>query len=272
MEEPVAALLYNQSFMNNVLETKQEGRVLRVWLNRAERRNLLTTQLCRDLVQALDAAEKDGSIGAVLLTGRGDSFCAGMDFSELISGDVEKVSRLQENLFTIGARLTKPLIAAVQGPALGGGTGVVANCHVVIASEDATFGLTGVRMGLWPFVFFHAVAAAVGERRTLALTITGEVLDAAEALRIGLVHQVVPTNEVEARALDLAQTVANYSSNTLRSGLGFVHALQGQPWRTAASAGRLLRNEFFNSEEFQASIKSLSEPAVRVQGAEKAAG
>jgi enoyl-CoA hydratase/carnithine racemase len=241
--------------MYGVLETKQEGRVLRVWLNCAGRRNLLTTQLCRELVQTLDGAEKDGSIGSVLLAGRGDSFCAGMDFSELASGDVEKVSRLQETLFTVGARLTKPLIAAVQGLALGGGTGVVANCHVVIAAEDATFGLTGIRMGLWPFVFFHAVSAAVGERRALALSITGEHLDAAEALRIGLVHQVVRIEELEPCAIELAQNVSNYSSNTLRSGLGFVHSLQGQPWKAAASAGRLLRDEFFKSAEFQANLK-----------------
>jgi enoyl-CoA hydratase/carnithine racemase len=242
--------------MNGVLETKQEGRVLRLWLNRAERRNLLTTQLCRELVQALDGAEKDVSIGSVLLAGRGDAFCAGMDFSELASGDLEKVSRLQETLFTVGARLTKPLIAAVQGPALGGGIGVVANCHVVIAAEDATFGLTGIRMGLWPFVFFHAVSAAVGERRALALTITGETFDAPEALRIGLVQRIVPIEELEPRTVELAQTVANYSANTLRSGLGFVHELQGQPWRAAASAGRLLRDEFFKSAEFQANIRA----------------
>lgn len=242
--------------MNGVLETKQEGRVLRVWLNRAEGRNLLTTQLCRELVQALDGAEKDGSVGSVLLAGRGACFCAGMDFSDFAGGDVEKVSRLQETLFTVGSRFTKPLIAAVRGPALGGGTGVVANCHVVIAAEDATFGLTGIRMGLWPFVFYHAVVAAVGERRALALTITGEILDAAEALRIGLVHRVVAAGEVEPCALELAQTVANYSSNTLRSGLGFVHALQGQPWKAAASAGRLLRDEFFKSAEFQANLKA----------------
>jgi enoyl-CoA hydratase/carnithine racemase len=133
---------------------------------------------------------------------------------------------------------------------------VVANCHVVIAAEDATFGLTGIRMGLWPFVFYHAVVAAVGERLALALTITGEILDAVEALRIGLVHRVVAAGDVEPCALELAQTVANYSSNTLRSGLGFVHALQGQPWKAAASAGRLLRDEFFKSAEFQANLKA----------------
>jgi enoyl-CoA hydratase/carnithine racemase len=243
--------------MNDIIETKKEDRVLRVWLNRAAHRNLLTAELCRELVQTLDGAEKDTSIGSVLLAARGDSFCAGMDLSELATGDIERVSRLQESLFTVGARHAKPLIGAVQGEALGGGTGVVANCHFVVASVNATFGVTGIRMGLWPFVFFHAVSAAVGERRALALTITGEVLDAAEALRIGLVHEVVRIEEVEPRALKLAHTVASYSPSTLRSGLAFVQGVQGQPWKTAASAGRLLRNEFFRSDEFQATLKAL---------------
>jgi enoyl-CoA hydratase/carnithine racemase len=240
--------------MNEILETKQEGRVLRVWLNRPDQHNLLSTELCRELVLAFDRAEKDPSVGSVLLAGRGDSFCAGMDLTELATGDVEKVSSVQETLFTMGARLTKPLIGAVRGAALGGGTGMVANCHVVIASENATFGLTGVRLGLWPFVFFHAISAAVGERRTLAFTITGEVFNAAEALRIGLVHRVVPIEEVEQHGLEVARTVANYSSNALHSGLGFVHAVQGQTWQAAASVGRLVRDEFLNSREFQADL------------------
>jgi enoyl-CoA hydratase/carnithine racemase len=240
--------------MNGILETRQEGRVLRVWLNRPDRRNSLSAELCRELVQVLDGAEKDANVGSILLAGRGDSFCAGMDLSELATPDVERVSRVQETLFTIGARLRKPLIGAVQGAAHGGGMGVVANCHVVIASEDATFGITGIRLGLWPFVIFHAVSAAVGERRALALTITGELFNAAEALRTGLVHQVVPIEEVEPRALELAKTVANYSSNALRSGIGFVQGVQGQPWKSAASVGRLVRDEFLKSTEFQASL------------------
>jgi enoyl-CoA hydratase/carnithine racemase len=240
--------------MSDILETKQEGRVLRVWLNRPDQRNSLSTDLSRELVLAFDRAEKDASVGSILLAGRGDSFCAGMDLHELATSDVEKVSGVQETLFTIGARLTKPLIGAVRGAALGGGTGIVANCHVVIASENATFGLTGIRLGLWPFVFFHAVSAAVGERQTLAFTITGEVFNAAEALRIGLVHRVVPIEEVERCGLEVAQTVASFSSNALHSGLGFVHGVQGQTWKAAASVGRLVRDEFLRSREFQANL------------------
>jgi enoyl-CoA hydratase/carnithine racemase len=240
--------------MTNIVETKQEGRVLRVWLNRPDHRNLLTTELCGELILAFERAQKDGSVGSVLLASRGDSFCAGMDFSELAIGDVERISSIQERLFTVGTRLTKPLIGAVQGVALGGGTGLVANCHLAISSENATFGLTGIRYGLWPFVIFHPISAAVGQRLALALTITGEVFSAAEALRIGLVHQVVPIGEIEQRALEVAQTVANYSSNAMRSGLAFVYQVQGQTWNAAAGAGSLVRDHFLQSAEFQADL------------------
>lgn len=240
--------------MTSVIETKHEGRVLRVCLNRPAQRNSLTMNLCKDLVQTFDRAQKDPAVGSVLLTGMGDSFCAGMEINEVARGDVASVSRVQETLFTIGTRLTKPLIGAVQGVALGSGMGLVANCHLAIAAENASFGLTGIRFGLWPFVIFPSVSAAVGQRRALALTMTGEVINAAEALRIGLVHQVVPVGEVEQRALDVAQTVANYSLNAMHSGLGFAHEIQGQPWKAAACIGSRVREQYLKSTEFQADL------------------
>src|SRR5665213_4033129 len=121
---------YNEVLMTDIVETKQEGRVLRVCLNRPDQRNALTMKLCKELVQAFDRAERDHSVGSVLLTGMGDSFCAGMEINEAAIGDVASVSRVQETLFTVGARLRKPLIGAVQGTAMGSGMGLAANCHV----------------------------------------------------------------------------------------------------------------------------------------------
>jgi enoyl-CoA hydratase/carnithine racemase len=195
-------------------------------------------------------------VRSVLLAGRGESFCGGMDLGEFETGDVEQMSRIQETLFTAGARLTKPLISAVQGAAMGSGLGVVANCHVVIASENATFGITGIRAGLWPFVIFHAISAAVGERRAIALSITGDILSAFEALQIGLVHRVVPLGELEPCALEVSHTVANYSSHAMRSGLAFVRDVQGQTWKSAASHGRLVRDHFLKSPEFQEDLRA----------------
>ena len=240
--------------MSDTLETKQEDRVLRIWLNRPANRNVLSFELCQQLIREFERADRDNSVGSILLAGRGDSFCAGMDLKELANGNVERISSLQEALFTIGARLAKPVIGAVQGVALASGTGLVANCHVVIAADNATFGLPGIRMGLWPFVLFPAISAAVGERRATALSITGEVFNAAVALQIGLIHQVVSIDELEPRAVEVAHTVANYNSIALRAGLGFVHGARGQTWKAAAGTARLLRDEFLEGGNFQETL------------------
>src|ERR1700720_4759563 len=150
--------------MSATLQTVSDGRLLRLALNRPDKRNALNLELCRALVEALEAANGDPGVGAILLTGNGKSFCAGMDLHEIADADTGAISQVHEQLFTIGARLAKPLIAAVNGAALAGGTGLAANCHIVIASPGATFGLTEIRLGLWPFLVFRALTAAVGER------------------------------------------------------------------------------------------------------------
>ena len=125
-----------------------------------------------------------------------------MDLGEIGPGIPDTLGLLHEQLFTLGARLVKPLIAAVHGAALGGGTGLVANCHIVLADPDATFGLTEIRLGLWPFLVFYAVAAAIGERRTLELALTGRIFHAAEARELGLIHEI--SSDLDGRASELA--------------------------------------------------------------------
>ena len=152
---------------------------------------LSTSIFAARLVETFEAAARDPAIGAILLTGAGKSFCSGMDLSEIRQDTSSNImNALHEQVFTAGARLEKPLIAAVKGAALGGGTGLVANCHVVVAAPASTFGLTEIRLGLWPFLVFRAVGAALGERRTLELALTGRIFRAREAREIGLVHEV----------------------------------------------------------------------------------
>jgi enoyl-CoA hydratase/carnithine racemase len=151
--------------MSESLQITREGRVLHLALSRPERRNALNMDLCSALGAALEEAEGDAGVGAVLLSGNGKSFCAGMDLHEVLSTTAGDVNEVHERIFTAGIRMTKPLIAAVHGAALAGGTGLAANCHIVVAADDATFGLTEIRIGLWPFVIFRTVVAALGQRR-----------------------------------------------------------------------------------------------------------
>lgn len=240
-----------------MLQIVQHGRVLQLTLDRPEKRNALNGELCLELVDAMESAGRNAGVGAILLAGKGKSFCAGMDLDEAALGVTETTNAAHERLFTVGARLTKPLIAAVQGGAIGGGTGLVANCHIVIAGADATFGLTEIRLGLWPFLVYRAAAAALGERRTLELALTGRIFGADEAREIGLVHET--TADLEKRALEVAQTVAGYSPTAIQCGLGFVQQVRGENWDVAGQTARRLREQIFASADFQEGLSAFQD-------------
>src|SRR5258705_9129905 len=176
--------------MSQILHSSVHGRVLRLTLHRPEKRNALNLQLCRELVGAFETAFDERRVGAILLAGEGKTFCSGMDLTEVDHADTDEINQAHEQLFTVGARLPKPLIAAVHGGVYGGGVGLVANCHIAVAAEGAQFGLTEIRLGLWPFLVYRAVEAALGERGALEMALTGRVIGAAEARDIGLIHEV----------------------------------------------------------------------------------
>jgi enoyl-CoA hydratase/carnithine racemase len=243
--------------MSDILEILQEGHVLRLFLNRPDKRNALNAELCRALVDALEEADRDPGIGAILLSGRGKSFCAGMDLKEVVTDDPQELAELHDRLFTVGSRLGKPLIAAVQGAALAGGTGLVANCHIAIAAEDATFGLTEIRLGLWPFLVFRVVAMALGERRTVELALTGRIFGAHEALEIGLVHEATP--DFERRGREVAESLAAFSPTAIRSGLLYVQQIRNTGWKTAGAIAQRARNDVFQSPDFQEGIRAFRE-------------
>jgi enoyl-CoA hydratase/carnithine racemase len=245
--------------MSESLQINREGRVLHVALNRPERRNALNMDLCRALAAVFDEAEADAGVGAVLLSGNGKSFCAGMDLSEALSGETAAMNEIHERIFTAGNQMTKPIVAAVNGAALAGGAGLVANCHIVVAAEDASFGLTEIRLGLWPFVIFRGVAAAIGERRATELALTGRFLGAQEAREYGLVHYVVETAALLARAREIAAPLADSSPTAIRAGLAFVRDARGMNWLQAGGLARERRNQVFHSADFQEGIHAFQE-------------
>ena len=245
--------------MSESLQINREGRVLHLALNRPERRNALNKELCDTLGAALDEAETDARIGAVLLSGNGKSFCAGMDLHEVLTPSGSEINDAHERIFSAGIGMTKPLIAAVQGAALAGGAGLIANCHIVVAEENATFGLTEIRIGLWPFVIFRAVMAALGQRRATELALSGRIFGAAEAREYGLVHHIVDSAALMPRAQEIAAAVANSSPTAIYAGLAFVRDARGKSWEEAGDLARRMRNEVFRSADFQEGIRAFQE-------------
>ena len=244
--------------MTDVLHSVREGRLLRLTLNRPDKRNALDAALCRSLVSTLEQAAADPAVGAILLTANGKAFCAGMDLAESAhAANAEEIDAVHEQLFTIGARLAKPLVAGVHGAALGGGTGLLANCHIVVAGPEASFGLTEIRLGLWPFLVHRAVASALGERRTLELCLTGRIFGPAEARDLGLAHEVA--EDAAGRACEIAREVAGFSPTAVQAGMAFVQRVRGLGWREAGAIAREVRTQVFAGEDFQEGIRAFRE-------------
>lgn len=238
-----------------MLEVRREGRVLRLHLNRPEKRNALNGELCVQLALAIEAGNRDRSVGAILLSGEGKAFCSGMDLSER-NQDLEEA---HERLFTIRRRISTPLIAAVHGAALAGGMGLAAMAHIAIASDEATFGLTEIRIGLWAFVIFRAVELAVGERRAMELAITGRIFDAREAAAMGLAHYLVPATEFEARTIELASSISESSWEAIRCGLWFVEETRGLDWEQTGAIARRTRRELLATPDFEEGVRAFRE-------------
>jgi enoyl-CoA hydratase/carnithine racemase len=192
------------------LRVEQDGRVRRITLASPARRNLLDHGLATELLNELVQASVDPLTGAIQLEAEGQIFCGG----------AEAGAAIPEDLFTFGARLSKPVIAAVQGVAVSAGLALVANAHVVIAAQGSSFGLTDIRQGHCNLGILHAVSRAIGERRARELALTGRIFSTPEALAWGLVHSVVPAFELDDRATAVATAVANANPDAVQAVLG----------------------------------------------------
>ena len=146
----------------------------------------------------------------------------------------------------------------------------MANCHIVVAGPEASFGLTEIRLGLWPFLVYRAVAAAMGERRTLELSLTGRIFGSSEAREFGLAHELA--DDPVGRAVEIAREVSGFSPTALRCGMDFVQQVRGVGWAEAGVLAREVRNQVFTSEDFQEGIRAFREkrsprwPSTRDKG------
>lgn len=188
-----------------MIEVEREGPVARVWLNRPEVHNAISPALGAELTDALHRIAADAAVRVVVLGGRGPSFCAGADIAamkasgELTFGqNVAEAERLGA-MFAALAELPKPVVGRIHGGVLGGGMGFCSACDVSVASDDAKFGLTEVRLGILPALISPYVIRRIGDRHARELMLTGERFDAARALAIGLVHHVVPAEALDAK-------------------------------------------------------------------------
>lgn len=190
--------------------------VARITLNRPEVRNALSRTLLRELAEALAAYEADAAARVIVIAGAGErAFCAGADLKGVAdSGTTLQVRESFSGLASILESITTmrtPVIAQVHGFALAGGCGLAAGCDLVIASEDAVFGLPEIKIGLLPLIVMAPILRAVGRKRGLLMILSGEPVTAREAFDMGLVSRVVERSALERETAALAATVAAFS-------------------------------------------------------------
>ncbi|MBK7582932.1 MAG: enoyl-CoA hydratase/isomerase family protein [Myxococcales bacterium] len=199
-----------------------DGGVATVTLNRPERRNAIGTQMVNELVWALDDARDDESVRSVVLTGAGNSFCAGGDFQQMTAGSEAGELPFKGDYKDLLLRLwrgDKPTIARVNGHAMGGGLGLVAACTFAVAASDAKLGTPEIKVGLFPFMIMALLERLMGRRALVEMMLSGKHMSGDEAARLGLVNKAVPAAELDAAVAEYTTMLGQKSPNTLRLGL-----------------------------------------------------
>jgi methylglutaconyl-CoA hydratase len=203
------------------LQLVHDAGVATITLNRPDKRNALSLQLLADLLSAFDEVENSDSL-VVILTGAGKAFCAGMDLDELkgLSGKSHEQnvddSRRMAEVFRRLYEFPKPTIAAVNGAAIAGGTGLATMCDFTLAVPEAKFGYTEVRIGFVPAIVSSILVWQVGHKIARDLLLTGRLFDAAEGHRLGLVNEVVEAPQLMTSARELAAQLIENSPASLK--------------------------------------------------------
>ncbi|HEX4337928.1 MAG TPA: enoyl-CoA hydratase-related protein [Polyangiaceae bacterium] len=197
------------------------GGVCRITLNRPDRRNALGPVMVNELLWALEDATNDEAVRSIVITGAGKAFCAGGDFSQMAGGDAPKLppKGAFDDLLLALVGATKPVVARVNGAAMGGGLGIVAASTFAVASTDAKLGTPEIGVGLFPFMILAVLERVVPRRRLVEMLLTGEKLDADEAARVGLVNRAVAPEALDAAVDGYTASIASRSPLTVRLGL-----------------------------------------------------
>jgi len=206
-------------YENICFETEQNVAV--VTLNRPNRRNALSLDLMLELLDCMDGIGKNSELRAVILAAAGKVFSSGHDLSEMVGKDINEYRRTFDvccELMTKIQSIPQPLIAEIQGIATAAGCQLVATCDLAIAAEEVSFGTPGVRIGLFCTTPMVALSRAIGRKRALQMLLTGDMISAEDAQRIGLVNAVVAAGSEREEAIKLAKKIAAKSSLTVKIG------------------------------------------------------
>ncbi|MCX7650443.1 MAG: enoyl-CoA hydratase/isomerase family protein, partial [Flavobacteriales bacterium] len=196
-----------------MLDYTVEDRIAFITLNRPEKRNAFNSALAELITEAFVEAARDSRVRGALLRARGPAFCAGADLAYLQSlqdfswednlRDSERIASMYSAIYT----LPKPVVCAVQGPALAGGAGLASVCDYVVAAPEATFGYTEVRIGFIPAIVSYFLIRKIGRAKAAPLLMSGRIISAEHALELGIVNDIAPQESLEYQAVQWLQTL-----------------------------------------------------------------
>ena len=243
----------------------RRGGVGEIVLIRPDRRNALDYDAVEQLLAALAELEGDDTVGAVLIHGEGQSFCAGGDLAEFQRGvtdpafDFHRRGAGWAELMLAIPRMRTPVVVAPHGHALAGGCGIVAAADLAIAAEGTVFGTSEITIGLFPIIVYPTLVKAIGARAARELALTGRRLAADEAARLGLVHRVVDADEHLEVARAATAELAAFGVHAVGLGKWFMDAVDGLPLEQATKFAQSIRGSFMTTPDFAEGLAAFAE-------------
>lgn len=239
-----------------------EGGLGEIVLSRPAKRNAIDPLMIEDLGAAVAAAELDESVRVVLIRAEGKDFCSGMDIEHLEAtlayshDELVADARSFADLFVRMRAISKPIVAAVQGNALAGGAGIATACDLVLAADDAHFGYPEVHLGFVPAIVMNLLIRSVGEKQAFELVALGDRIDAAEALRIGLVNRVFSRHTFADDARAYAVELAGRPASSVAFSKGLLYQVGETPFEEGVARGVEINAQARETEECRAGIRA----------------
>lgn len=241
----------------SIVFVENRGAVRIITMNRPEKLNALNTELTRSIHDALLAADADQHIRAIVLAGAGRAFCAGADLSEfdkltpankvLVENRADLTCRTQAMM----QNLSKPIVSAVQGAAVGGGAGLAIGCDMMVAATDLKFGYPELKHSIVPALVMTGLQRSLGRKAAFEMISLGRLIGAQVALSLGLCNRVVASQDVVETAVDIAQSWAQANPRAMSAAKALYYQVSDLPYGEAMTAGRELNAKMraFREEE-----------------------
>jgi len=218
---------------NNNVIVEKEGHIGVIILNRPQEMNTFNVPFARELNDALVEMDKDPEVRVVVIQAAGKHFSTGIalsEFKDKTNKDYREFIRLMDEHNHTIAKMKKPVIASVKGYALANGAGLIFACDLAVAAEDAKIGTTAINVGLICTGPAVPLARSLGRKKLVEMVLTGDMISASEAERLGLVNKVVPRDELEQATMEMAGKLAAKSPQALQIGKTALYAMQDIPY------------------------------------------